>query len=146
MSITVKTTKKTMSALTSLGDHGPMHKKSIRKSFHEIGEIVGRENKRLITTGKKTGRIYNVQGRSHVASAPGEPPASITGALYKSYEYRVASWNTMRVGEGADYAKFLELGTRFMKPRQHLILAINNKSGDAVRIFYTYAKRELKIK
>ena len=75
----------------------------------------------------------------------GEPPAKITGRLYQSYDYRVSSWHTMLVGEEASYAKFLEDGTRFIRPRQHVILAINNTSGTAVTIFYSYGKRNLRI-
>ena len=145
MSITVTVTPKTKSVVANISKQHKLHKKAIKPALHEIGEIVLRENKRLITTGKRTGRRYNIAGRTHIASAFGEPPANRTGRLVKSGSYRVASWNSMIVGESASYAKFLEQGTRFMKPRQHLILAINNKSGDAVRIFYTYGKRELGI-
>ena len=143
--ISIKATKKTKTVLVDAGKHSKRLKKSTRLAMHEIGLIVGRENKRIITTGKRTGRVYSVAGRSHTASSPREAPASITGRLHKSYEYRVSSWHTMVVGESADYAKFLEDGTRNVRPRQHLIRAINNKSADAVRIFYTYGKRGLKI-
>lgn len=143
MTITVTVDKRSKKIIANLGNQEKLLKKSIKPALHEIGTIIGRENKHLITTGKRTGRVYNVSGRRHVASAFGEAPAKITGRLHKSYDYRVASWHTMILGEGADYAKFLEEGTRKMKPRQHLIRAINNKSGDAVRIFYRYAERQL---
>lgn len=145
MSISVTVNKRAQKILIDIPKHPRKLRKSTKLALHEIGLIVGRENKKLITTGKRTGRTYVISGRNHIASAFGEPPANMTGKLHKSYDYRVSSWHTMVVGEGANYANFLEQGTRFMKPRQHLIRAINNKSGDAVRIFFRYGKDALGI-
>lgn len=143
--ISVKVTKKSKSVLIDLSNMGGNLKKGAREALYDIGDIVGRENKRILTTGARTGRIYSFRGESHQASADGEAPASRTGRLYKSYDYRVASWHTMRVGEEADYAKYLEDGTRRMRPRPHLIRAINNKSGDAVRLLYQRTRETMKV-
>lgn len=137
MSISVKVTPKTKTVLLNLENAPKIHKRGIKKSLHEIGVLVGRENKRIITTGVRTGRVYRFRGQSHRASAPHEAPANRTGRLVKSYDYRVSGWREMRVGEDAPYAKFLEDGTKKMRRRQHLIRAINNVSGDAVRILYS---------
>jgi hypothetical protein len=63
-----------------------------------------------------SGRVYG----SHQASAPGQPPAPDTGALLRSVRVR-------RLGNGypgvvwggptAPYARWLEYGTRTMRPR-----------------------------
>lgn len=138
MSISVKVDKRSQRVLLKIGKLDRDLKKALPSALHEIGSIVGRENKRIITTGKRSGRFYG----THQASAEGEAPSSRTGALAKSYDYRVSSWHSMVVGESVPYAKFLEDGTRKMGgrtgARQHLIKAINNKSGDAVRILYKY--------
>lgn len=146
MDISVKVDKRSERVLLDIGNAPRKIKRQLKPALNEIGALVGRENKRLITSGKRSGRVYNIAGRTHVASAFGEAPANITGRLHKSYDYRVSSWHTMKVGEGADYAKFLEDGTKFMKPRQHVILAINNTSGDAVNILYRYGKRAMGVK
>lgn len=150
MTIKISVHKKSKSILLDVPRQTKKHKKAIGKALHEIGLIVGRENKRIITTGARTGRVYRIRGVDHQASAPAEAPASRTGRLVKSYDYKVSGWHTMKVGESAPYAKFLEDGTRPMGgrlgARQHLIKAINNKSGDSVRAFYRYGKREIGAK
>lgn len=145
MSMSIKATRRTKEVELQISNHAEKFKRSIRQSLSMIGEIVGRESKQILSSGKRTGRTYRIKGRDHTASAPGEAPASITGKLAESYKYRVSSWHTMVVGENASYAKFLEDGTRNMLPRPHLIVAINNTSGDAINIFYKMTKRELGI-
>lgn len=102
---------------------------NLRKSLYDIGEEVKRENKRLIKSKDKTGRIYKFKGRDHQASAPGEAPANRSGRLMKSSNYRVRNHQEMSIGEEVLWAKFLEEGTRKMSPRPHLIRAINNTAG-----------------
>jgi len=144
MSITIRVHKKTERVLIDVRNQTKLHRKGIIKAFSEIGQLVGDETKRIIESGSRTGRLYKFNGRSHVASAFGEAPADRSGKLKKSYRYMRNGSSSMRVGETASYAKFLEDGTRRMKPRQHLILAINNKSGDAVRAFYRYGSEAIK--
>ena len=147
MTIKVSVHKKSKSVLLDVPRQTRKRKKGIGHALHEIGVLVGRENKKIITTGKRTGRTYTIRGKRHVASAPGEAPANRTGRLVKSYDYKVSGWHTMKVGEEAPYAKFLEDGTRpmggRMGARQHLIKAVNNKSGDSVRAFYRYGKKAI---
>lgn len=144
--ISIKVTKKSKKVMVDVKHMNRRMKKGAREAMHDIGVIVGRENKRILTTGIRTGRVYMIKGVAHKASSKGEPPASRTGRLHKSYDYRVASWNTMRVGEQAPYAGYLENGTRRMLPRPHLIKAINNVSGKAVRLFYEKTKEHMKVK
>ena len=85
----------------------------------EAAEMVREEWIRLITSGGRSGRLYN----GHRASAPGEPPAARTSQLTSSIDLAGAEgpdgpdWG---VGSPLDYALFLEIGTWKMAPRPSL--------------------------
>lgn len=66
---------------------------------------------------KKTGRIYNRNGRRQQASAPGEYPAVDTGALRASISTRVTS-DSVEIGTSPFYARFLRNGTKIMERRK----------------------------
>jgi HK97 gp10 family phage protein len=90
-----------------------------------------------LLTGPRSGLWYYVTSgvkskrrRKYQASAPGEPPAVVTGILRKS-----VTWETQnegigivgyvgseegRAGTSTKYAKWLEFGTSKMKPRPWL--------------------------
>lgn len=72
----------------------------------------GRVKKKL--TGPRTGRIYIIKGRPHQASAPGEPPASLTGKLRQSITHTDVQWDGdqafAEVGSSAPQAARLEFG------------------------------------
>jgi hypothetical protein len=85
-----------------------------------------------ILTFRRDGKIYSnysTGGRQtgHIASAPGEPPASDTGMLLASINHKIMVENTVfaRVGSDRKYAIYLELGTRFMAPRPFLRPALD---------------------
>jgi hypothetical protein len=96
---------------------------AIRKTFYDVGKTLVADAKREIDTQPKHGRIYKkyfgVKGRLkrprlHVASAPGEAPAVITGNLRKSIDFTVGN---MSMTFGVDttrfkvkYGKYLEYG------------------------------------
>jgi hypothetical protein len=110
----------------------------ITLALHTAGGIVNTETARLIKTGPKTGRIYMYRGRPHQASAPGEAPASRSGRLIGSQDYKVRSVHQLIVGEtaksdkGAPYPDYLEYGTTKMAPRPHLITAVRNTARDVL--------------
>lgn len=75
----------------------------------------------------KTGRIYLISTKSgkikrHQASAPGQSHANITRTLTQSMNYKVNSPTQALFGYDTTtkYGKYLELGTRKMKPRPTL--------------------------
>ena len=76
--------------------------------------------RRAIQGPPKTGREYprGANGdKIHRASAPGQAPATDTGALVSStYISRVNSF-TQAIGSRLDYAFYLEFGTLRMEPR-----------------------------
>jgi hypothetical protein len=139
--ITIKASQKTKEVLVKIPGHLMRHKKALEKSLHEIGDDVVKETVRLIKSPPKTGIHYpDLPNRS---SAPGEAPANQSGDLAKSVDYIVRSPYEMTVGEEMEYGKFLEDGTRRMKPRPHLIKAIQNKSQDGVNTILTNIDREI---
>lgn len=72
----------------------------------------GRVKKKL--TGPRTGRIYIINGRAHQASAPGEPPATLTGKLRQSITHTDVMWDGdnafCEVGTSMPYGRTLEFG------------------------------------
>jgi len=101
--------------------------------------VVEREAKRLLSvsgTGvKKRGVIVRAIKRTKKTiygafpSAPGEPPHKQTGRLRMSVTHEVLLWGLgrliARVGTNVPYGKFLQLGTRFVKPRPWLDVAMD---------------------
>ena len=144
MTITVKISRKTREILIDIPQHMKKHRRGLENALYEIGADVIEETRRLIINGPKTGRIYSFRGGRHQASAPGEAPANRTGRLARSGDYKVKNWQEMTVGETADYAKFLEDGTRGrIAPRQHLIRAVNNKAPDTQLTILENVDREI---
>lgn len=72
-----------------------------------------------ILTGTRSGRLYRRHGRLMRASAPGEPPASVTGRLARSLE-TAADGDAVVIASEVDYALYLERGTRRLAPRPFL--------------------------
>ncbi len=98
-----------------------------KRAFKRGFDISGREQtdyiKKRMGRRDKTGNLYTrhvgaagallSKPLTHVASAPGESPSVITGALRGSVGYTVAGWDSMYVGAGSrdvQYAKVLEDG------------------------------------
>lgn len=70
---------------------------------------------------QRNGKLYAWPARDipHQASAPGDAPAVDTGVLRASYGSEVVG-QTLTIGSGKFYAKWLEFGTSKIKPRPHL--------------------------
>lgn len=81
------------------------------------------EAKRSLADGKKTGRIYKRGNIEHQASAPGEAPATDTGVLVGSIYGDVEGLKGY-VEARAQYATWLENGTRHIAPRPFMVPAI----------------------
>ena len=67
-----------------------------------------------------SGKTYMIEGRHHVASAPGEPPTVLSGDLRASITHfvgKIAGTITGIVSTNMEYAPKLEFGTRKMAPR-----------------------------
>ena len=129
----IKVTPKTREVLIDLHNHRQLHEDHMRNALSDIGLDVRREIRKLIRRPPKTGRWYTIRGVKHQASAPGEPPANLTGKLARGASYRTRNHLEMEVGiRGVSYAEYLETGTRKMKPRPYLVRAVEANHRNAV--------------
>lgn len=121
----------------------------IKKALETVGLVVTSEAKRLVQKSPRGGVVYEKYQprRTHKASAPGEPPATDTGALVSSISY-VVQQNELVVivkcsGAIAPYAIVLEYGSSDgeLKPRPFLRPAVKNKKQQAVALAQAAIKR-----
>lgn len=115
--------------------------KAIRQGFYASGkQLVADLNKDMKKP--KSGKTYKVykgvtgklkKPRLHIASAPSETPAIITGKFRKSVDFEVRGNRKLEFGaneKAPDYAEFLENGTSKMaarKPFERIVLKNKNK-------------------
>jgi hypothetical protein len=97
---------------------------ALTAAWKEVGTLLTNKLRYMIRNGPRTGRVYTFRGRKHQASAPGEVPANRTGRLANSVDYEATGHHTMVFGERAEYAGWLETGTKKMAPRPHLQVAV----------------------
>jgi hypothetical protein len=104
-----------------LAQYGAKAEAEIAKAVTAAALTIQGDIKRAIQGPPKTGRIYKrgKLGRNHQASAPGEAPATDTGALVNSIAYKQETKLSAIVSSRLPYAYWLEseYGTRNMKPR-----------------------------
>lgn len=98
---------------------------ALAAGWKEVGTLLVNKLQYMIRNGPRTGRVYTFRGRKHQASAPGEVPANRTGRLANSVRYEATGHHTLVFGEDAEYAKWLEEGTKRMGERPHLRVAVN---------------------
>lgn len=107
-----------------------------KAGLNDVGvEVTNRVKDLLSQPGQ--GRVYRRGGVLHRASAPGAPPAVDTGRLRASYTWRTGEdvqGSYVEVGTNVEYAPHLEFGTRRMRPRPHLRVAINELRADIGRL------------
>ena len=117
----------------------------MRQSFYLAGKAIVKESRRLINLKPKSGRTYIVKvgiggkplakARRHVASAPGEAPAVITGDLRKSVDFKVHGHTILEIGANTEYARELEYGTNKMAARPYLKPAIQSERQNLINYF-----------
>ena len=107
----------------------------IEKAFWQSGKDITAEFSKQVLAKNKTGRLYVIRGRKHRASAPLETPANLTGNYRKSVGFKVNQGTTpqLTIGNSAEYAGFLELGTSRMIKRRGLRNAIRASERDIIR-------------
>lgn len=113
-------------------------RQSIRRGWFRLGQDLKTEANTEILRKPKGGRVYirrdkRGRRRRHVASAPGETHANLTGKLRRSISWKVHGHEKLDFGYGIAttaknkapvYDKFVEFGTRIMEPRPSLQNAI----------------------
>jgi hypothetical protein len=87
--------------------------RQVRAVLRSAGSEIAALARRKVRQSAGSGRVYYGRGRRHLASLPGQPPASWTGQLANSISTKV-----FRAGDGvlirdtAYYARFLETGAK----------------------------------
>lgn len=108
-----------------------------KKFMETVGLLYTSEVRRLMVDSPRGGKTYRVgrRGRTHKASAPGEPPAVNTGALVRSIGYRTEQRPTGWVVACGSAIKVvpvaLEYGTTTIAPRPAWRPAIKNIEAQA---------------
>lgn len=115
--------------------------RSIRHGFFDLGRDLAKTASDNILEKPKSGRTYIRRDRAgrrrrHVASAPGETHANMSGRLRRSLGWKVAGSRTLEFGYGVDkdtteYAPFVENGTRRMGARPSLKIAVEGTTRNA---------------
>jgi HK97 gp10 family phage protein len=83
---------------------------------------------KAVQRGRKSGDVYEKYQpkRTHRASAPGQAPATDTGALVRSIQADIRGRDA-EVSANVDYAVYLEFGTQDMEPRPFLFPALEKE-------------------
>lgn len=142
----VKVTWRNVDSLTGKLHALPARVRSgVLKGLQAISLLLQNRARRGLQSGPKSGRIYKRRSVTHQASAPGEFPATDTGFLVRSVVGEVVKDTLEAVlSAGVLYAKWLELGTRFMRPRPFLVPTLEEVSKQAPEILSKAVKAELK--
>ena len=127
-------------------------KAGLRKGWYQFARGLKDTANKEILRAPKSGRIYILRDRlgrrrRHVASAPGETHANLTGVLRRALGYNVTNWERMEFGYGIstrskhqapDYAQ-IEFGFGRIAPRPSLRIAIDREVANVE----TYFRREV---
>lgn len=130
-----------MSSEKLFGDLDPKMKDRVNGILKICGELVATEARRAVQKSPRGGQIYKRPGgKTHKASAPGESPATDTGALVRSitvepqperYSVIIKCAPTI-----APYAKALEYGTSDgrIQERPFLRPSLKKMAPDVIRL------------
>lgn len=149
ITVGVKDRARAERVFASIEDAPNTTRRAIRQAWFDLGIDLKSAASAEILRKPKGGRVYVVRGpggrrRRHVASAPGETHANLTGRLRRSISWKVHGTDSMRFGYGVStrpsedaprYDEYVEFGTRRMEPRPSLDNAISEKQRDAERNF-----------
>ena len=127
-SIEIEGLNSTLAELTKFGSRG---EKAAEDAVKATAINIRADAVKSIQRGTKSGRIYQRAGGSnlsatHQASAPGQAPATDTGALANSIQF-TAKGLAGAVFSRLDYSFWLEYGTLGMAPRPFLAPAAEGR-------------------
>lgn len=112
----------------------------IEKALWQSGKDITAEFSRQVLAKNKTGEIYIRKNRAgarrrHRASAAGETPANRSGFYRRRAGFIVNQGTSpqLTIGNSAEYAGFLELGTSRMEARPGLLNAISSSERNIMR-------------
>lgn len=115
-------------AIAALQRFGEIGDKEAGKALDKTALKVRGDAVKSIQRGTKSGRVYERsggknRGATHRASAPGEAPATDTGALVSSIQTSRRDL-VAKVFSRLKYSHWLEFGTLYMEPRPYLAPAL----------------------
>lgn len=155
--ITITTDRRSEQTLDFIQRVDGATRRSIRQAWFAFGKALLAEANTEILRKPKSGRTYIVRGpsgrkRRHVASAPGETHANLSGDLRRSLSWKVFGTDQMDFGYGVipgrddspEYASFVEFGTSRMAERPSLNNAIQKISPQLQGFFDTAFTEEMR--
>lgn len=98
-----------------------------------VGQIIMHRKTGALVHEKRTSKSQRLAYNAF-PSKPGEPPRVQTGRLRGSVAWEMSSKFIARVGTNVKYGRWLESGTRKMRPRPWLRRALNEMVGEINRI------------
>lgn len=130
----IKSGKRNKKVFKQISRLNELTREAIEHASYVNGKLTINSANKEILKKPKGGRTYIVRGpsgrrRRHVASAPGQTHANLTGKLRRSLSFKVGH-NEIRVGYGLDkgdapeYAAAVEFGSNRMRPRPSVFNAI----------------------
>ncbi len=139
----------TRQVIAEIKNLSKLTKKGVQKAFIRVGKDLKKDVVDSIKYDKKTGRTYLIKVNGalirHRASAPLETPANLTGSLVNSIGYEVSgSSYSMTYFADTGYSKFLEDGTKKMRPRTYLLKTINKNERNTIRHFEQEIRMHIK--
>lgn len=125
-------------------------RQGIRQGFFEYGKDLVKTLNKNVLKKPKGGRTYLIRRgktrRRHIASNPGETAANISGSYRKTADFKLKGSDSMVFGAGSSkvpYAEFLEKGTRKMKKRPGLGIAVKETERNAKNYIENQIKKYL---
>lgn len=126
-------------------------RRGIRQGFFRLGQLLHMNLRKEVIKKNKTGRIYHNgrtktgRRRRHRASSAGQTPANFSGNYRRHIGYQIKGSESMEFGirDGADYAVFLEDGTKRMAARPGVGNTVKDTEKDAQRFFDSALESEL---
>lgn len=98
-----------------------------RGELKEFGNEVVRDLRKEMRQ-SKSGRTYIINGRVHVASAPGEAPAVLTSGTSRSLRVRSKGTGAEIEIQSGGASRWLQEGTKKMRPRRFLREVLRDKT------------------
>jgi len=135
---------------------GKLTKRGLRQGMFKAGHTLISSANEEILRGVKSGKTYirkdrRGRWRRHIASAPGETHANMSGMLRRSLSFQLRGSSEIEFGYGVssgktapDYAEFVEFGTSKMKARPSLKNALEAEQGNLTQHFENGIVKEFK--
>ena len=118
-------------------------RRGIRQGFFRLGRLLQTNLRKEVMKKNKTGRIYTNgrtktgRQRRHRASGAGQTPANMSGNYRRNIGYQIRGSENMEFGirDGAEYAHWLEDGTKKMAARPGVGNTVKDTEKDAQNFF-----------